>query len=139
MKKAVLLNADVSQVVASLGHTDRLVIADAGLPIPATTQRIDLALTHGVPGFLQVFSVVTAEMQVEHAVLAAEIKAHNPELHETLIGQIKRLEQQQGNTITLEYVSHQAFKQQTQTTRAVIRSGECSPYANIILCAGVTF
>ncbi|EIC83946.1 D-ribose pyranase [Serratia sp. M24T3] len=139
MKKAMLLNAEVSQLIASLGHTDRIVIADAGLPVPASTQRIDLALTHGVPSFLQVFAVVTDEMQVEHAVLAEEIKQHNPELHETLIGQLKQLEQHQGNTITLEYVSHQAFKQQTQTTRAVIRSGECSAYANIILCAGVTF
>ena len=64
---------------------------------------------------------------------------HNPELHETLKVQLQQLEQHQGNSITLEYVSHQAFKQQTQTTRAVIRSGECSPYANIILFAGVTF
>jgi D-ribose pyranase len=139
MKKAKLLNAEVSQVIASLGHTDSLAIADAGLPIPATSRRIDLALTQGVPSFLQVFSVVTDEMQVERAVLAEEIKRQNPVLHETLIGQLKQLEQQQGNTITLEYVSHQAFKQQTQTTRAVIRSGECSPYANIILFAGVTF
>ncbi|QOI57056.1 D-ribose pyranase [Rouxiella badensis] len=139
MKKAKLLNAEVSQVIASLGHTDSLTIADAGLPIPATSRRIDLALTQSVPSFLQVFSVVTDEMQVERAVLAEEIKRQNPALHETLIGQLKQLEQQQGNTITLEYVSHQAFKQQTQTTRAVIRSGECSPYANIILFAGVTF
>jgi len=139
MKKAKLLNAEVSQVIASLGHTDSLAIADAGLPIPATSRRIDLALTQGVPSFLQVFSVVTDEMQEERAVLAEEIKRQNPVLHETLIGQLKQLEQQQGNTITLEYVSHQAFKQQTQTTRAVIRSGECSPYANIILFAGVTF
>jgi len=139
MKKAKLLNAEVSQVIASLGHTDSLAIADAGLPIPATSRRIDLALTQGVPSFLQVFSVVTDEMQVERAVLAEEIKRQNPVLHKTLIGQLKQLEQQQGNTITLEYVSHQAFKQQTQTTRAVIRSGECSPYANIILFAGVTF
>lgn len=139
MKKAMLLNADVSQVIAKLGHTDTLAIADAGLPIPATTLRIDLALTRGVPTFLQVFAAVTDEMQVEHAILAEEIRQHNSGLHETLIGQLKQLEQQQGNTITLEYVSHQAFKQQTQNTRAVIRSGECSPYANIILCAGVTF
>jgi len=139
MKKAMLLNADVSQVIAKLGHTDTLAIADAGLPIPATTQRIDLALTQGVPTFLQVFATVISEMQVEQAVLAEEIRQHNPELHATLLGQLKQLEQQQGNTITLEYVSHQAFKQQTQTTRAVIRSGECSPYANVILSAGVTF
>lgn len=41
MKKGVLLNADVSAVVSRLGHTDQIVICDAGLPIPAVTQRID--------------------------------------------------------------------------------------------------
>jgi len=83
--------------------------------------------------------VVTAEMQVEAAVLAAEIKQHNPQLHETLLGHIRQLQQHQGNTIDIRYISHEQFKQQTADSQAVIRSGECSPYANIILCAGVTF
>ncbi|WP_085046395.1 D-ribose pyranase, partial [Cronobacter sakazakii] len=79
------------------------------------------------------------EMQVEAAILAEEIKQHNPQLHETLLGQIERLQQHQGNTITVHYVSHEQFKLKTADSQAVIRSGECSPYANIILCAGVTF
>ncbi|HCS2498763.1 TPA: D-ribose pyranase, partial [Shigella flexneri] len=45
----------------------------------------------------------------------------------------------QGNTIEIRYTTHEQFKQQTAESQAVIRSGECSPYANIILCAGVTF
>ncbi|MBF3339854.1 D-ribose pyranase, partial [Leptospira borgpetersenii serovar Hardjo-bovis] len=40
---------------------------------------------------------------------------------------------------TVRYVSHEQFKLKTADSQAVIRSGECSPYANIILCAGVTF
>ncbi len=139
MKKSPLLNAEISHTIAKLGHTDQLVIADAGLPIPASSQRIDLALTAGVPTFLQVLKVVTHEMQVERAILAGEIIEKNPQLHEALLAQLKQLEQHQGNTITLDYISHDAFKAQTEQSRAVIRSGECSPYANIILCAGVTF
>ena len=79
MKKGTVLNSDISSVISRLGHTDTLVVCDAGLPIPKSTTRIDMALTQGVPSFMQVLGV------------------------------------------------------------AVIRSGECSPYANIILCAGVTF
>ncbi|MGY3207795.1 D-ribose pyranose/furanose isomerase RbsD [Ewingella americana] len=30
MKKSPLLNAEISHVIARLGHTDQLVIADAG-------------------------------------------------------------------------------------------------------------
>ncbi|EMP2577083.1 D-ribose pyranase [Serratia marcescens] len=139
MKKGVLLNSDVSAVIARLGHTDKLTLCDAGLPIPAETQRIDLALTQGVPTFMQVFAAVTQEMQVESAILAEEIVKQNPSLHEALLAELTALGQRQGNTISVRYISHQAFKAQTEHSRAVIRSGECSPYANVILCAGVTF
>lgn len=139
MKKGVLLNSDVSAVISRLGHTDQIAICDAGLPIPAVTPRIDLALTKGVPTFLQVVGVVTQEMQVESAILAEEIVKHNPSLHEALLAQLMQLGQRQGNTISVSYISHSAFKAQTEHSRAVIRSGECSPYANVILCSGVTF
>lgn len=139
MKKGTLLNSDISCVVSRLGHTDSLVIADAGLPIPQGPQRIDLALTQGIPGFLQVTAAVIAEMQVESAIIAEEIKQHNPQLHSELLTQLEALQQHQGNTIHISYISHEQFKQQTRHSKAVIRSGECSPYANIILNAGVTF
>jgi len=77
MKKGSVLNSDISLVISRLGHTDTLVVCDAGLPVPRSTQRIDMALTQGVPSFMQVLEVVTAEMQVETAILAAEIKHHN--------------------------------------------------------------
>ncbi|RLM22482.1 D-ribose pyranase [Brenneria alni] len=139
MKKAVLLNSEISCVISRLGHTDQIVICDAGLPIADTTTRVDLALTHNVPAFLQVVDVVTSEMQVEAAILAQEMVEKNPILHGALLDQLKQLELQQGNSIELHYVSHEDFKIQSGKSRAIIRSGECSPYANVILCAGVTF
>ncbi len=139
MKKGTVLNSAISSVIAQLGHTDTLVVCDAGLPVPSSTLRIDMALTQGVPSFMQVLDVVTHEMQVETAILAAEIKQHNPQLHETLLDHIGQLQQHQGNTIEVRYISHEDFKKQTADSQAVIRSGECSPFANIILCAGVTF
>ncbi|MBP2169045.1 D-ribose pyranase [Erwinia toletana] len=139
MKKGTLLNSEISYVVSRLGHTDSLVICDAGLPVPAGPQRIDLALTHGIPSFLRVAEVVTNEMQVESAIIAEEMKQHNPQLHDELVALLETLQQLQGNTISIRYTSHEQFKQQTQRSQAVIRSGECSPYANVILVAGVTF
>ncbi|MCU5772388.1 D-ribose pyranase [Erwiniaceae bacterium BAC15a-03b] len=139
MKKGTLLNSEISYVVSRLGHTDSLVICDAGLPVPTGPQRIDLALTHGIPSFLRVAEVVTNEMQVESAIIAEEMKQHNPQLHDELVALLETLQQLQGNTISIRYTSHEQFKQQTQRSQAVIRSGECSPYANVILVAGVTF
>ena len=83
----------MSAVIARLGHTDQLTLCDAGLPIPAETQRIDLALTQGVPTFLQVFAAVTQEMQVESAILAEEIVKQNPPLHEALLAELTALGQ----------------------------------------------
>ncbi len=88
---------------------------------------------------MQVVEAVTHEMQVESAFIAEEIKQHNPQLHSELIAVLDALQQHQGNRITIRYISHEQFKQQTQRSQAVIRSGECSPYANVILSAGVTF
>lgn len=139
MKKGRLLNAELSHVIARLGHTDTLTIADAGLPIPAGPQRIDIALTPGTPDFMQVVNAVALEMQVESALIAEEIKQHNPQLHSALVAVLEALQQHQGNIITISYTSHEQFKQQTQRSQAVIRSGECSPFANVILSAGVTF
>lgn len=96
MKKGRLLNAELSHVIARLGHTDTLTIADAGLPIPAGPQRIDLALTPGTPDFMQVVNAVVLEMQVESALIAEEIKQHNPQLHSALVAVLEALQQHQG-------------------------------------------
>ncbi|HHE3513381.1 TPA: D-ribose pyranase [Pasteurella multocida] len=139
MKKTALLNAPLSQVIATLGHTDSLTVCDAGLPIPKQVERIDLALSAGVPSFLQTFHAVVTEMFVEKAIIAEEIKEKNPKILTALLNSLAQLEQQQGNQIEVQYVSHDTFKTYTHASKAIVRSGECSPYANIILYSGVPF
>ncbi|ATF74386.1 D-ribose pyranase [Pasteurella multocida] len=139
MKKTALLNAPLSQVIATLGHTDSLTICDAGLPIPKQVERVDLALSAGVPSFLQTFHAVVTEMFVERAIIAEEIKEKNPKILTALLNSLAQLEQQQGNQIEVQYVSHDMFKTYTHASKAIVRSGECSPYANIILYSGVPF
>ena len=73
MKKIGIINAPISSIIAHLEHSDMLTVADAGLPIPATTQRIDLALKPGVPGFLETLEVVLTEMFVERAFVSEDI------------------------------------------------------------------
>ncbi|HHF3627033.1 TPA: D-ribose pyranase [Haemophilus influenzae] len=136
MKKTMLLNAQLSRCIASVGHTESLTICDAGLPIPLSVERIDLALTAGVPSFLQTLNVVTNEMYVERVVIAEEIKEKNPEILTALLTQ---LENHQGNQIQVEFVSHETFKKFTLESKAIVRTGECSPYANVILYSGVPF
>lgn len=131
MKKHGTLNSEITAVLARLGHTDTIVIADCGLPIPDGVKRIDLALKQGMPSFLETLEVVLADMQIESAVLASEITAHNPVVKEQTLSLL--------NETTVTYVAHEQFKALTQQAKAIIRTGEATPYANIILQAGVIF
>ena len=139
MKKNALINADLSYLVARLGHTNEITICDAGLPIPDTTQRIDLALIPGVPTFIATVTAILAEMQIEGVVLAEEFATVSPELHQTLLSVITAEEQLTNREITLTYISHEAFKVRTEQSKAVVRTGECTPYANVIFQSGVVF
>lgn len=138
MKKSSLLNARLSYCIASLGHFDEVTICDAGLPIPNEVERIDLALTHGVPTFIDTVAVVLSEMQITGVLLAEEFKQVSPELHQQLLTLIEK-EQSEGHQIDIEYINHQAFKERTKQSKAVVRTGECSPYANLIFQSGVVF
>ncbi len=128
MKKIGIMNASISSVIAHLAHTDMLTISDAGLPIPATTQRIDLALKPGVPGFLETLEVVLSEMHVEKAYVSEDIITISPEI-------LRGIQRRLGDT-PVENIPHHEFKQLSGATKAVIRTGELTPYANIILVAG---
>lgn len=133
MKKQGILNSDISRVLSYMGHTDRIAIGDCGLPIPDEVERIDLALKFGVPAFMDVLREVTEDMKVEKIVLAEEIKEQN----EAVLQAIKELFK--GQEIEVEYVSHAELKKQTKECKAVIRTGETTPYANIILQSGCIF
>lgn len=139
MKKSTLLNSEISYLVSTLGHTDEITICDAGLPIPEHVQRIDLALTHGVPSFIETVRVILSESQVERAIIAEEFAQVSPTHHDALIAELQRDSKQSGKTIDVVYMSHEAFKSRTEQSRAVVRTGECTPYANVIFQAGVTF
>lgn len=139
MKKSTLLNSEMSFLVATLGHTDEITICDAGLPIPDFVQRIDLALTHGVPSFIDTVKVTLDESQIEGVIIAEEFSKVSPDLHGLLIEELKAEELRCKKTITIAYLAHEEFKARTAESRAVIRTGECTPYANVIFQAGVTF
>ncbi|ARN21356.1 D-ribose pyranase [Piscinibacter gummiphilus] len=131
MKKTMLLNAELSQLIAAMGHGDQLVIADAGLPVPPGTRCIDLAVSGGVPSFDQVLLAVLSELQVESAVAAGEMLDRSPALAGVLRARL--------GAIPLAHVDHGTFKARSAGARAIVRTGEFTPYANVILSAGVVF
>jgi len=131
MKKIGTLNQPLSAVIAGLGHMDQLVVADAGLPIPTGTQRIDLALKEGIPSFVDALEVILEEIQVESAIIADEMISTSPQIYQQL--------QKMLPDLPIETIPHEELKKLTGGARAIVRTGEFTPYANIILNAGVVF
>ena len=131
MKKTGVLNRRLAAVIAEMGHGDLLVVADAGLPVPPGVERIDLAVAAGLPPVLDVTAAIATELQVEHLTLATELEERNPALAAAFAalfpGAVRAA------------VPHEVFKATTAQARAVVRTGECTPYANVILRSGVTF
>jgi D-ribose pyranase len=132
MKRTTLLHAELSHAIASMGHGDMLVLGDAGLPIPfgpSAPQRIDLAVCPGTPDLASVLQAVLSEMQVESCVIASEA-LQGEQLPAWYAAQLPAAPRT---------VSHSDFKKLCGQARAMVRTGECTPYANIILVAGVAF
>lgn len=139
MKRIGILNSHISRVLSYMGHTDTIAIGDCGLPIPETTERIDLALEFGKPSFLDVLKAVSKDMKMEKVVLAEEIQTQNPDILREIEKLFQEIQENTGQKIETEFVPHTELKERTRTCRAVIRTGEITPYANIVLQSGCIF
>ena len=131
MKKSGVLNSDISRVLSYMRHTDTICISDCGRPCPDETELIDISLEKGVPDFVRVLKAVVNDMSVEKIFLAEEIRVKNPavlkEIQTLLPG------------VRTDFMPHEEFKKKLLSCKAVVRSGEASPYANIILQSACIF
>ncbi len=131
MKKTTVINSELSTVIAGMGHMDWMSIGDAGMPVPMGTKKIDLAVTKQLPSFIDVLKNILAELEVQKIYLADEIKAQNPD-------QLKAIQELMPN-VEIEYVPHAQLKKNLAQCHAFVRTGEMTPFSNIILESGVTF
>lgn len=133
MKRSGVLNSNLSRIIASMGHTDKLVVCDSGLPIPKNSDVIDLALTKNIPGFIDTLKVILEELKVEEAIVTNELVKGNSKFYKKIDALL--------NGTKIKKVNHEKFKEITRNGGNVtfVRTGEATPYANIILISGVTF
>lgn len=132
MKKSGILHPQLNKLISETGHMDEIVITDAGLPLPEEVNtRIDLALKEGTVPFMELLHTVISELSVEKIILAEEIKTSSPKIHKEIINSFENVE--------IEYLSHVNFKERTKEARGLVRSGEFTPFANVILVGGVVY
>lgn len=127
MLKSEILNAPLLGALAKCGHTDTVVIADCGLPIPQGPMVVDLAYIQGLLSFEQVLEVLARNMVIERSNLAAEAKD----------GPVQDL--CSANGLDPEFITHEELKAELPKAKIIIRTGEATPYANAILHCGVAF
>ncbi len=135
MKRTRLLNSELSYEISRIGHTDSITVCDAGLPIPGGVKRIDLAIEKGYPSFVRTLDALLSEMMVDEIVVATEIHEHNPAAFDGMMDLFRR----HGMTPVVTEVSHDAFKRLSCESAVIVRTGECTPYANVMLKSGVVF
>jgi D-ribose pyranase len=147
MKKSGILNAELLHIVSAMGHGDMLFIVDRGFPFPAhnLTKKIDLAVGLNIPRFLQVLEVVLEDLEIEKAIIAQETETVSPEVYKNMLKILEGVKNK-GRKITIDTIPHTQFKhlglrgaEEGEEVKAIVRTGEFTPYSNIILISGVPF
>jgi D-ribose pyranase len=131
MKRDGILNEHINLIISRLGHTDLLAISDCGLPIPDGVLRVDISLVKGIPSFKEVVKAISEELVIERAFIAQEMRQRNTGCYDSLLGLLPGIE--------IVELPHEELKRMLPKVKAVIRTGEATPYANVILESGVNF
>lgn len=132
MKKIGILHNELAHEIAKSGHHDKFVIGDAGLPIPDGVKCIDLALVEGQPSFMTTLKAVLEELHVEEAIIDTEMEEVSPHKKEELLELV-------GDQFPIKAIPHAELQEIAKEAKVIIRTGEFTPYTNIILVAGVLF
>lgn len=141
MRRSGIIHPALSAAIGALCHSERFVISDAGLPVPRGVPVIDLAVVHGVPAFLDVLRAVLDDVVIESSIIATEIVERNPAQLTAMDALSAHVTGGATTSLsnTWRMVAHQEFKELVAEARFVVRTGEATPYSNILLVAGVPF
>lgn len=132
MLKTGILHPQLARILAETRHMDTLMIGDAGLPIPNGVERVDLGWKEGDPAYLDVLAEILKYMVIEKATFATEAKTVSPDFHSKALELLP-------DGLRVDYVPHIELKEQSKIAKAIILTGEFTPYTNVILVAGCAY
>ncbi len=132
MLKTGILHPQLARILAEIRHMDTLVIGDAGLPIPKGVERVDLGWKEGNPAYLDVLEEIVKYLVIEKATFATEAKTVSPDFHEKALELLPE-------GLPVDYIPHIELKKQSEKAKAIILTGEFTPYTNVILVAGCAY
>ena len=132
MLKTGIFHPQLLRVLGEIRHKDLLVIGDAGLPIPKGVERIDLGWKQGSPGYLEVLEEIAKVLVIESATFATEALEVSPDFHKEALKLLPE-------GAPVRYVPHAELKEISADAKAIILTGEFTPYTNVVLTAGCAY
>lgn len=130
MKLGKILNQELNNAIASMGHGDLMIVCDAGFPIPRDAWRIDLAITENVPDLKMVLELINSDMYAEKVVWANEVGQFNPNLEKMLR---EMYADREVETIPTDII----LNEMPTKAKCIVRSGAFNPWGNILLYSGI--
>lgn len=129
MIQSGILNPNLLSLIARIRHTNTLVIADWAFPFWPQIETVDISLSHGVPTILQVLDVLKPNFKIGKIWQAEQFVTSNPP------GTVARFDQSFSEipNLSVERLLHNDFKKLVPGAIGLIRTGDATPYGNIIL------
>lgn len=130
MKKGRILNKDLNEAIAMLGHGDIVIVSDMGFPIPEGVKRVELALEKDDPGIIKVLDLLFSDFIYERVLVAEEQKKYNPPLFKKIVRICDRCK--------VETIQHEELiGRYRSNAKVIIRTGAFEPWGNIVFFSGV--
>jgi len=129
MKETGMLNRQIDSALNRQGHTDELMVVDAGFPCPDEVELIDIALAPGKPSVLEVLAEIATVHSVEKILLAQETREHNPTHFDKVAAAF-------GHGIAVEVIPHTELKKRSREVKTIIRTGDFTAWGNVLLISG---
>ena len=119
MRPGRILHPELAKALATCGHTDIILVTDAGFPIPKDAGQADL---------LDILRMLRKEIFVEEVAFAPEVKTHHPALYKDL------QEIYTGSGAVFKGIPHEELVAEiAPKAKVIIRSGSLNAWGNIAL------
>jgi D-ribose pyranase len=129
MRETGIVNRDICDILSTLGHTDEVIVCDAGFAIPLGVRTIDISLAENKPTVPEVLAELKKHFSVEKLVISEETKKVVPT-------RFKELTKSFGKGVAVEIISQNEIRARARGVKAVIRTGDFTAYSNILLVSG---
>jgi len=126
MLKTGFLNPQINSLLSRVRHTNTLVIADRGFPFWPMIETVDISVVDALPTVLQLLQAIRPNFQIGKAWMAQEfLKANNAKTRAAFTDGLQGIE--------LTHEPHIEFKKRIPHAIGLIRTGDTTQYANIVL------